>query len=163
MAWYYYTGSTVLSIPIGKGEVVAARPHSTIFVDPSIENSAAFKRLGKVLRRTGAPKNGVDLVPVQPIAQVPIEKPHFFSDSFVEGKAALTTKAKVVAVAPLPKSADAVLDEPVAAPVVAEDAPSEPVVDAPVEVETVEVEAASDESVAAPTRKRRAFAKTETD
>ena len=162
MAWYYYTGSTVLSIPVGKGEVVAARPYSTIFVDPSIENSAAFNRLGKVLRRTGAPKGGVDLVPVQPIAQIPIEKPHLFSDSFVEGKAALTTKAKVVADAPLPKSVEVPV-EPVAAPVVAEDAPVEPVVDAPVEDESVEVEAASDEPVAAPTRKRRASAKTETD
>jgi hypothetical protein len=162
MAWYYYTGSTILSIPVGNGEVVAARPYSTIFVDASIENSASFKRLGKVLRRTGAPKGGVDLVPAQPIAQVAVDKPHLFSDSFVEGKAALTTKAKVVADAPLPKSADAVLDEPVAAPVVAEDAPSEPEVDAPAE-EPVEVEAASDESVVAPTRRRRASAKTETD
>lgn len=156
MAWYYYTGSTILSIPVGNGEVVAARPYSTIFVDQSIENSAAFKRLGKVLRRTGAPKDGVDLVPAQPIAQVAVEKPHLFSDSFVEGKAALTTKAKVVADAPLPK--------PVEVPVepVVDEAPAEPVADAPVE-EPVEVEAASDEPVVAPTRKRRASAKTETD
>lgn len=156
MAWYYYTGSTVLSIPVGKGEVVAARPYSTIFVDPSIENTASFKRLGKVLRRTGAPKDGVDLVPAQPIAQVEIEKPHLFSDSFVEGKAALTGKAKVVADAPLPKPV-----EVPAEPVVSE-APSEPVVDVPVD-EPVEVEAASDETVVASTRKRRASAKTETD
>ena len=156
MAWYYYTGSTILSIPVGKGEVVAARPYSTIFVDPSIENTAAFKRLAKVLRRTGAPKDGVDLVPAQPIAQVPIEKPHLFSDSFVEGKAALTTKAKVVADAPLPKPE--VAEEPAPASV---EEPVSGVVEAPVE-EPVEVEAASEEPVVAPTRRRRST-KTETD
>ena len=158
MAWYYYTGSTVLSVPIGKGEVVAARPHTTIFVDPSVENSAAFKRLGKVLRRTGAPKEGVDLVPTQPIAQVSVEKPHLFSDSFVEGKIALTTKAKVVAEAPLPKAEEPVV-EPAVEPVV------EPVVEAIEEVvapvESVEVEADAAVEPAPTPRKRRS--KTETD
>lgn len=157
MAWYYYTGSTILSVPIGKGEVVAARPHSTIFVDPSVENTAAFKRLGKVLRRTGAPKEGVALVPAQPIAQVSIEQPHLFSDSFVEGKIALTAKTKVVAEAPLPKPE--VVEEPVAAPI---EEPVSEVVEAPVD-EPVEVEAASEEPVIAPAPRRRRSTKTETD
>ena len=161
MAWYHYTGSTILSVPIGKGEVIAVRPHTTIFVDPSVENTTSFKRHAKVLRRTGAPKVGVDLVPAQPIAQVAVEKPHLFSDSFVEGKIALTAKAKVVADVPLPKPVEVAV-EPVVAEAIAEEAPSEPVVDAPAD-EPVEVEAASEETVVAPTRKRRASIKTETD
>lgn len=158
MAWYYYTGSTVLSVPIGKGEVVAVRPHTSIFVDPSVENTASFKRHAKVLRRTGAPKVGVDLVPAQPIAQVEVAKPHLFSDSFVEGKIALTTSAKVVAEVPLPKPeiAPEVVE---AAPVI--EAPSEPA-EEPVE-EPVEVEAASDEPVVASAPRRRRSTKTETD
>jgi hypothetical protein len=157
MAWYYYTGSTVLSVPVGKGEVVAARPHSTIFVDPSIENTMAFKRLAKVLRRTGAPKDGVVLVPAQPIAQVAIEQSHLFSDSFVEGKIALTAKAKVVAEIALPKPE--VVEEPVVVPV---EEPVSEVVEAPVD-EPVEVEAASEETVIAPAPRRRRSTKTETD
>ena len=91
MAWYYYSGDTILSVHVGNGEVIAARPHSTIFVDPSAENSAAFKRLGRVLRRTGAPRNAVVHVPAQPIAGEIVPVANTFSDSFIEGSAAVAS------------------------------------------------------------------------
>lgn len=89
MAWYYYNGNTVLSIQIGNGEVIAARPHSTFFVDPAAENSAAFKRLSRVLRRTGAPRDAASLVPPKPIAGEIVVPKNTFSESFIEGKDAL--------------------------------------------------------------------------
>ena len=159
MAWYYYSGNTILSIPIGKGEVIAARPHSTIFVDPSVEGTTAFKRLGKVLRRTGAPSNGVNLVPAQSVAQVPIEQNHLFSNSIVEGKAALTTNTKIVADIPLARQ------EPIATvteQVVESEAPAEVEVASEVVVEADEaVEPSVDAQVEAP--KRRRSTKTETN
>jgi hypothetical protein len=91
MAWYYYGGDTILSVHVGNGEVIAARPHSTIFVDPSAENSAAFKRLGRVLRRTGAPRDAVIHVPAQPIAGKIVVPANAFSDSFIEGSAAVAS------------------------------------------------------------------------
>lgn len=101
MAWYYYSGTNILALPVGKGEVLAVRPHTTVFVDPTIECTTAFKRFGSVLRRTGSPKGAKPLVPAQPIAEAAVAAPHLMSDSFVEGSAVvaanLQTKVAVVA------------------------------------------------------------------
>lgn len=160
MAWYYYSGNTILSIPIGKGEVIAARPHSTIFVDPSVEGTTAFKRLVKVLRRTGAPQVGVNLVPAQSIAQVPVEQPHLFSNSIVEGKAALTTNTKIIADLPIARQ------EPVATvteQVVESEAPAEVEVVAEVAAENDGAGEPSDEPQVEATVRRRRSNKTETN
>lgn len=110
MAWYYYSGTSILALPVGKGEVLAVRPHTTVFVDASVESTTAFKRFGSVLRRTGAPKGAKPAVPAQPIAAVAVAVPHLMSDSFVEGSAAvaanLQTKVAIVA-----KSNAALADE----------------------------------------------------
>jgi hypothetical protein len=151
MAWYYYNGNTVLSIQIGNGEVIAARPHSTFFVDPTAENSASFKRLSRVLRRTGAPRGATVFVPEKPIGGAIVSPPNIFSDSFIEGKAAITNDSDT----PLVKKYEvAIVAEPevVSAhkPVVS--APDEPVEDE--EVDT-EVDSKVDENTEDSPRKRK--------
>jgi hypothetical protein len=159
MAWYYYSGNTILSIPIGKGEVIAARPHSTIFVDPSVEGTTAFKSLGKVLRRTGALQTGVNLVPAQSIAQVPVEKPHLFSNSIVEGKAAFTTNTKIVADTPIARQ-EAVAT--VTEDAVEGEAPAEVEVALEVEADEAAADSSVEPQIEATVRRRRSF-KTETN
>jgi hypothetical protein len=127
MAWYYYNGNTILSIQIGNGEVIAARPHSTFFVDPTAENSAAFKRQSRVLRRTGAPRGAIILVPEKPISGEIVVHKNVFSESFIEGKDALKNGSDT----PIAK----VYVESVVAPV----APVETQVEAEVDADTKDV------------------------
>jgi hypothetical protein len=127
MAWYYYNGNTILSIQIGNGEVIAARPHSTFFVDPTAENSAAFKRQSRVLRRTGAPRGAIILVPEKPISGEIVVHKNVFSESFIEGKDALKNGSDT----PIAK----MYVESVAAPV----APVETQVEAEVDADTKDV------------------------
>jgi hypothetical protein len=150
MAWYYYNGDSILSVSIGNGEVVAVRPHSTIFVDATAENSAAFKRFGRVLRRTGAPKDAKSLVPAQPIAGKVTVAENSFSASIVEGSKAVAAGED----SPLVKA----LQKPVVVAEVSDAAESD-------SADQVEVEeTTSEEPTAAPARKRRVFAaKTEID
>jgi hypothetical protein len=92
MAWYYYSGSSIIPVPVGNGEVIAARPHTTIFIDPSIETTSAFRRLGRVLRRTGAPKGAVIHTPEDPISEDPVSaSSDALSESIVEGTSAVSS------------------------------------------------------------------------
>jgi hypothetical protein len=101
----------------------------------------------------------VNLVPAQSVAQVPIEQNHLFSNSIVEGKAALTTNTKIVADIPIARQ------EPVATvteQVVESEALAEVEVASEVVVEADEaVEPPVDTQVEAP--KRRRSTKTETN
>lgn len=104
MAWYYYSGNSIIPIPVGNGEVVAARPHTTIFIDPSIETTSAFRRLGRVLRRTGAPKDAVVHTPEEPISEVPVAvPPDALSESIVEGTSAVASGQDALIVKKLAK------------------------------------------------------------
>ena len=92
MAWYYYSGNSIMPVPVGNGEVIAARPHTTIYIDPAIETTSAFRRLGGVLRRTGAPKDGVVHTPAEPISDEPVQaSSDALSESIVEGAAAVSS------------------------------------------------------------------------
>ena len=152
MAWYYYSGDSILAVPVGNGEVIAVRPHSTIFVDATVENTAAFKRFGRFLRRTGAPKDAKSLVPAQPIAGKIAAPVSIFSDSIVEGSKAVAAGEDAPFVKALEKP---VLAAPVVAPPVAEAAPAEveEVVD---EADDASADQVEDESAAVvPKRKRK--------
>lgn len=151
MAWYYYSGSTILSVPVGKGEVLAVRPHTTIFVDPSVEGSAAFKRFSNVLRRSGAPKGAKPILPAQPIAADTIASGHLMSDSFIEGKAVLANNAQTpIAIA---AKHDAAIAQIEVAPVVEVEV-VETVADEPSDAAEV-VEEQAEDADAAPTRRKR--------
>lgn len=73
MAWYYYTGKTVCSIPVKKGLSIAVRPHSKIEILDETVEVRALKRRGE-LRLIAPPKGAVSVqdipVPVQDIAKI---------------------------------------------------------------------------------------------
>jgi len=65
MGWYYFSGTTTEPIPVGKGEVVAARPHSKLFIDASKESSPEVQRLKArgLLAACAWPKGAKKMVP----------------------------------------------------------------------------------------------------
>jgi len=70
MGWYYFSGIVVEPVPVGKGEVVAVRPNTKVFIDPTVEASAEVQRLrGRHLLTPCAwPKGEKSLVPKAPVA-----------------------------------------------------------------------------------------------
>lgn len=83
MAWYFYNGTKPLAVPTGGGEVVAVRPGTKVYVDPSIETRADFRRLQGVLKRTSGPRPDAAVVEVEAPALERSADP--FSSSIVEG------------------------------------------------------------------------------
>jgi hypothetical protein len=153
MAWYYYSGDSILAVSVGNGEVIAVRPHSTIFVDSTVESTAAFKRFGRVLRRTGAPKDAKSFVPAQPIAGKIVAPASVFSDSIVEGSKAVANGEDSPFVKALEKP---VATAPVAADLVVDAAPAE-VEEAVDEADDASVDQVEDEGAAVVTKRKRKF------
>ncbi len=89
MGWFYSVSERVVSVNIGKGEVVAVRPYSHVFIDPSSEGNHSVKSLVQrgVLQRSGSPdkKNAKKFVPEVPVAEIAIEAKSQFAGSIIEG------------------------------------------------------------------------------
>ena len=90
MGWYYCTSEKTVSVPVGKGEVVAARPFSHVFIDRDAETDARVKLLVSrgVLSRSGSPdrSKAVRLVPKQSVVAPKKETIETnFSKAIVEG------------------------------------------------------------------------------
>ena len=61
MAWYYYSGKTVRSIPVKRGLSKAVRPHSKIEILKETIEVRALIRKGQ-LRKTGKPKGAMSVI-----------------------------------------------------------------------------------------------------
>lgn len=73
MSWYFNTGTKVVNVDVGKGEVVAVRPQSHVYVDATQENNVNLKYHVRksILQRCSAPKGlkKQRFVPVVPVEE----------------------------------------------------------------------------------------------
>ncbi len=101
MGWYYFSGHSVEPVPVGKGEVVAVRPNTKVFIDAAKETSMEVQRLRArgLLNPCSWPKGEKPLVPAEPIQAKPVALTPF-AEAVVENP---TGPVEVVAEAPKKK------------------------------------------------------------
>ena len=89
MGWYFFSGHMVEPVPVGNGEVVAVRPNTKVFIDPSKETSIEVQRLRArgLLNPCSWPKGAKNLVPAEPIEAKAAEVTPF-ADAVVENPTA---------------------------------------------------------------------------
>lgn len=97
MGWFYYTGEAPAAVPVGSGEVVAVRPYTKIFIDPSAEGDIAVKRLLNMGRLcvTSWPKGQKPMKTQIDLAEKPKMGSTRFAEAIVESPSMGVDVAKV--------------------------------------------------------------------
>lgn len=69
MAWYYFSGNVVKSIPVSRTKSVAVRPHSKVEILEVTQEVQAMLSAG-ILKRTGKPLGSVSMEDAPPVPRV---------------------------------------------------------------------------------------------